>query len=88
MKIELAPQLDKFVAAKLKTGGYLDAGEVIRDSLRRWKEQEEAFSLDLDGLEREIQDGLESADLPVTKTFWTDLRRELHREQKGSSTRR
>lgn len=86
MKIELAPQLVKFVAAKIKNGDYVDAGEVIRASLRRWKEQEEShLRVDLDWVEQEIQDGLESADLPETKTFWTDLRQEVHREHKSDA---
>ena len=60
----------------------MDAAEVIRDSLRRWKEQEEILRMDPDWLEQEIQEGLDSPDLAASKTFWKDLREELHREQK------
>ena len=60
MKIELAPNLDKFVAEKIKNGDYMDAAEVIRDRLRRWKEQEEILRIDPDWLEQEIQEGLTS----------------------------
>jgi antitoxin ParD1/3/4 len=88
MKISLAPGLDKFVAQKLKTGNYLDAGEVIREGLRRWKEQEATGLLDSEGLEQEIQQGLDSPDLPGSKTFWSDLRKELHREYKNGTRRR
>lgn len=35
MAIALAPSLDRFIASKIKTGNYVDAREVIRDSLRR-----------------------------------------------------
>jgi putative addiction module CopG family antidote len=83
MKIELTPNLDKFVAEKIKNGDYIDAAEVIRDSLRRWKEQEEILQMDPDSLEQEIQEGLDSFDLPASKTFWKDLRQELHREHKN-----
>jgi putative addiction module CopG family antidote len=41
MKVALAPTLEKFVSKKVKAGTYLDASDVIRESLRRWKEQEE-----------------------------------------------
>ncbi|MBI5387321.1 MAG: type II toxin-antitoxin system ParD family antitoxin [Verrucomicrobia bacterium] len=85
MKIGLAPSLGKFVAEKIKTGDYVDAGEVIRDGLRRWKEQEEILRADPDWLEREIQEGVDSADLPANRAFWTDLRKELHREHKQGS---
>jgi putative addiction module CopG family antidote len=88
MKISLAPGLDKFIAKKIKTGNYLDAGEVIREGLRRWKEQEDTGLLESDGLEQEIQEGLESPDLPASKAFWSDLRKELHREHKNGSRRR
>lgn len=87
MKIELAPSLDKFVAEKLKTGDYVNAAEVIRDSLRRWKEQEEILQADPDWLEQEMQEGLDSPDLPASKTFWADLRKELHREHRNGRRR-
>ena len=88
MKISLAPGLDKFVAEKVKTGNYLDAGEVIREGLRRWKEQEATGLVETAGLEQEIQEGLDSPDLPSSKAFWSDLRKELHREHKNGSRRR
>lgn len=85
MKIDLSPSLDKFVAEKIKSGDYVDVGEVIRDSLRRWKEQEKIQQTGADWLEQEIQEGLDSADLPANKTFWTDLRTELHQEHAGGA---
>ncbi len=78
MKIELTANLDKFVSDKIKNGDYVDAAEVIRDSLRRWKEQEEIVRVNPDWLEQEIQAGIDSPDLPASKLFWTDLRKELH----------
>ena len=80
MKVSLVPNLEKFVAEKIKSGDYQDSSEVIRDSLRRWKEREEAASIEREWLEREIQEGFESPDLPATKTFWKDLSKELHEE--------
>src|SRR5258706_579676 len=69
MKISLVPNLEKFVAEKIKSGDYQDHSEVIRDSLRRWKEREEAGVLEREWLEREIQEGFDSPDLPLTKAF-------------------
>jgi putative addiction module CopG family antidote len=88
MKIDLSPSLDKFVAEKITSGDYVDVSEVIRDSLRRWKEQEKALQAGTEWLEQEIQEGLESPDLPASKTFWTDLRTELHQEHTSGSTAR
>jgi len=80
MKISLVPNLEKFVADKIKSGDYQDSSEVIRDSLRRWKEREEAGALEREWLEREIQEGFDSPDSPLTKTFWKDLKKELQGE--------
>ncbi len=85
MKVSLVPNLEKFVTDKIKSGDYQDSSEVIRDSLRRWKEREEAASLEREWLEREIQEGFDSPDLPVTKTFWKELRKELHEEYGNGS---
>jgi putative addiction module CopG family antidote len=84
MQVELSPSLNEFIAAKIKAGDYVDAGEVIRDSLRRWKEQEEHVRGEPAWLEDEILKGIESADEPVVETFWDDLRNELHQEIKGA----
>jgi putative addiction module CopG family antidote len=86
MKIDLSPALDQFVAEKIKSGTYVDAAEVIRDSLRRWKEQEELLHAHTGALEDALREGFESPDLTATKTFWGDLRGELHKEH-DSGTR-
>ena len=88
MKISLLPGLEKFVAKKIKSGDYQDPSDVIRDSLRRWKEQEQAAVLERDWLDKQIQEGLDSADLRPTKIFWSDLKKELHQEKKNGSRRR
>jgi len=88
MRVALAPNLEKFVARKLKTGTYWDASEVIRESLRRWKEQEEIRGFAPEWLEQEIQEGLDSPDLPSGPGFWRDLRKELHREHTNGLRRR
>ncbi|MBI2949478.1 MAG: type II toxin-antitoxin system ParD family antitoxin [Verrucomicrobia bacterium] len=88
MKIALAPALEKFVSKKIRTGTYLDASDVIRESLRRWREQEERGRGAPDWLEQEIQEGLDSPDLPGGPGFWRDLRKELHGEHKNGSRRR
>ena len=34
MKVALTPQQEKWIAAKMKSGGYLSEGEIIREALR------------------------------------------------------
>ena len=88
MKVALAPTLEKFVSRKVKTGTYLDASDVIRESLRRWKEQEETGGSVPEWAEQAIQDGLDSSDLAGGPGFWRNLRSELHKEHKNGSRRR
>jgi antitoxin ParD1/3/4 len=88
MKVALAPTLEKFVCKKIKTGTYLDASDVIRESLRRWREEEKIGRGVPDWLEQAIQEGLDSPDLPGGPGFWRDLRKELHNEHKNGSRRR
>jgi antitoxin ParD1/3/4 len=88
MKVALAPTLEKFVCKKIKTGTYLDASDVIRESLRRWREEEKIGRVAPDRLEQAIQEGLDSLDLPAGPGFWRDLRKELHNEHKNGSRRR
>jgi putative addiction module CopG family antidote len=88
MKVALAPTLEKFVSKKVRTGTYVDASDVIRETLRRWREQEETGRGPLDWLEHELQEGLDSPDLPRSPGFWRDLRNELHCEHKNGARRR
>lgn len=34
MKVELTPHQEKFIARKMKSGGYASPGEIIREALR------------------------------------------------------
>jgi putative addiction module CopG family antidote len=86
MKVALAPGLDEFVAMKVKSGDYKDEAEVIRESLRRWKEHEYSTALEPEWLEQEVLEGLESPELPLDRAFWKDLRNELASET-GQKTR-
>ncbi len=88
MKVALAPTLEKFVCKKIKTGTYLDASDVIRESLRRWREEEETGLAPANWLEQAIEEGIDSPDLPGGPGFWRNLRKELHLEHKNGSRRR
>jgi putative addiction module CopG family antidote len=37
MNVSLTPELDQFVAAKVSSGRYTSASEVVREALRLWK---------------------------------------------------
>jgi hypothetical protein len=72
----------------LHAAGIGGDGDHCRESLRRWREQEETGRGAPIWLEQEIQEGLDSPDLPGGTGFWRDLRKELHGEHKNGSCRR
>jgi len=53
------------------------------DKSRQSNACDHGCSLECDWLEQELLEGFESADLPPSKTFWKDLRTELHQEHKN-----
>lgn len=57
MNVSLTPELDKFVAAKVESGDYASASEVIRDGLRMLRAAEEARQAKLEALRKEIKKG-------------------------------
>lgn len=58
--VSLTLDLEKFIAAKLKGGGYKSASEVVREGLRLLKERDILNNAKLEFLKKEIQEGLSS----------------------------
>jgi antitoxin ParD1/3/4 len=62
MNVSLTRELDKFVAAKVASGRYTSASEVVREALRLLEEQERARAARLGEFNRELKRRLDSAD--------------------------
>lgn len=60
MNVNLTPQLENFVKAKVDSGLYNSASEVVRDALRLLEEQDQFRQAKLDALRKEIQKGFDS----------------------------
>jgi len=60
MNISLTPKLESFVKAKVKTGDYNNASEVIREALRVLQEKEEDRKIHVRALKRLIREGADS----------------------------
>lgn len=60
MNVSLTPELEQFVADRVKTGMYHSSSEVIREALRLLKEQDALKEVRLAELRRDIQRGKES----------------------------
>lgn len=62
MNVSLTPELEDFVNRKVKTGMYNSASEVVRESLRLLKNQDELEQLQLEELRREIRSSIQQLD--------------------------
>lgn len=62
MNVSLTPQLEAFVEAKLATGRYQTASEVVRDALRLLEEQDHLRAVQIDELRKQIAVGLDQLD--------------------------
>src|SRR3989442_884463 len=60
--IALTPHLDRFVQAKVSSGRYQTASEVVRDGLRLLEEREEERRSSLRGLRRDIEVGWQQSE--------------------------
>jgi antitoxin ParD1/3/4 len=62
MNVSLTPELEDFVNEKVRTGLYNSASEVVRESLRLLRRQDELEQLQLDELRRQIQTSIKQMD--------------------------
>ena len=60
MNVNLTPQLEELVRAKVDSGMYTSASEVVREALRLMDEQDRFRQAKIDELKREVRRGLES----------------------------
>ena len=60
MNVNLSPHLEAMVKAKVASGLYTSASEVVREALRLMEQQDQLRSLQLQQLRSDIQEGLAS----------------------------
>lgn len=60
MNVSLTPKLEDFVKAKVRTGDYNNASEVIREAVRLLKERDADRKIELAELRRSIREGEKS----------------------------
>ena len=60
INVNLSPQLEAMVKAKVASGLYTSASEVVREALRLMEQQDQLRSLQLQQLRSDIQEGLAS----------------------------
>jgi antitoxin ParD1/3/4 len=58
--VNLTPELDAFITAKIKSGRYENASEVVRAALRELEREENEYSVKMAALTQALEDGLAS----------------------------
>ena len=61
MNISITPELEKFVQAKVKSGMYQSASELIREALRLLAERDDLQRRRIEAMDQFIQVGLDEA---------------------------
>jgi len=62
MNVSLTTELEKFVCAKVESGRYNSASEVVREALRLLEEHDQARSVQLAGFNQELGRRLDTLD--------------------------
>ena len=65
MNISLTPHLEEMIRAKIASGSYNSASEVVREALRLLEEEDQIRSLKMQRLREDIREGLESGPFTV-----------------------
>lgn len=60
MNISLTPHLEEMIRAKIASGSYSSASEVVREALRLLEEEDQLRSLKMQRLREDIREGLQS----------------------------
>ena len=79
MNVSLTSELEKFVSAKVESGRYNSASEVVREALRLLEEHDHARSVQLAGFNQELGRRLDTLD-HGRQVSATDARARLRRK--------
>jgi len=88
MDVLLTPELEEFVAEKVKSGLYSSASEVICEGLRLLEEQEELRRIRLQELKREISIGVKQLENGQGETYKSDIALIDHVKAEGRKRRK
>jgi putative addiction module CopG family antidote len=71
--------LEKFVADKVRSGGYADESEVVREALRTFREQDDPAEQDSQELAELLLPAVRGKHSPLTKSHFDQLRQRARR---------
>ena len=85
MNVSLTPELEKFVAEKVKSGRYTSASEVVREALRLLEEHERSRAAQVAAFNKELGARLASLDrgeFVEPEVVWAHLRQKSRERRK------
>ena len=80
MNIVLTKDLEKFVAGKVRSGGYASADEVVREALRNFREKDDPAETDSRELAELLLPAVRGPHRPLTQRGFHQLRQRARRK--------
>ena len=74
MEVRLSKELESFIAEKVRSGGYADAGEVVREALRDLKAKDDPAEVDSQELAELLLAAVRGSHQPLTTEHFAQLR--------------
>lgn len=88
MNVSLTPELERFVHAKVKSGRYLSASEVVRQALRLLEERERQRDHEVEALRAKLQIGLDQLERGEYTEYDEDGLKEMVKQIQAGGRRR
>ncbi len=79
MQITLTKELEKFVTTKIRSGGYADASEVVREALRDLRSNDDPSEVDSPELAGLILSAVRGPHRPLNSRSFAQLRQRARR---------
>ena len=79
MHVILTKDLEKFVAAKVRAGGYADPSEVVREALREFRAKDDPAEQDSGELAELLRTAVGGSHRPLTAKQFRELRQRARR---------
>jgi putative addiction module CopG family antidote len=80
MRVTLTKDLEKFVAGKVRAGGYSDASEVVREALRELRAKDDPAETDPQELAKLLLPAVRGPHRPLTEKHFDQLRERARRK--------
>ena len=80
MQVTLTKDLEKFVVDKVKTGGYANPSEVVRDALRTFRAKDDPAEIDSQELAELLLPAVRGRHRPLTARHFGQLRLRARRK--------